>query len=305
MSRRTLSGTLASDVADAGTFTSSYPTGTETGTFFRGVGNKLVVGQNVALTSPHQFSLTFGASSITITNKSGATWPAGAAYILELEKQGKEDYKDNQLGNVAPSATLLRSTVSKTFLINLGAPDTLDTDGICASQNRTGAGAMVIDGALAASGVVTLDVPRNVIAASGGADTAVITVTGTDEYGVAMSEAITLNGATPVNGKKAFKTITAVASSATTSNGFFLGNGDVLGLPVFLGSKGLVLREMQDGDAPTAGTFVAGVQTSGGSTTTTGDVRGTYDPNAACDAAKVFQLLVSVPDPGYLGMPQA
>ena len=40
-------------------------------------------------------------------------------------------------------------------------------------------------------------------------------------------------------------------------------------------------------------------------TATTGDVRGTYDPNAACDGDKVFQLLVTLPNPGYKGIPQA
>lgn len=302
MSLRTLTGTLASDVADAGTFAVSYPTGTETGTFFRGVEAKIVIGQNAALTSPYQFSLSFGASSVTVTNKSGNTWPAGAAYVLELQSQGREDYRDPATGRAIKT---LRATRASTFLINLGAPDTLDADGVCASQNRTGAGALVLDGALVAGGVATFDVPRNVTVVSGGADTAVVTVTGTDEYGVTMSEAITLNGNTTVQGKKAFKTVTAVATSATTSNGVLVGTGDILGLPVFLGSLGHVLREMEDGTLPTLGTVVAGVQTSGGSTTTTGDVRGTYDPNSACNAAKVFQLIVSLPDPGYLGMPQA
>ena len=49
------------------------------------------------------------------------------------------------------------------------------------------------------------------------------------------------------------------------------------------------------GAAPTAGTIVAGVTTAGGSTATTGDVRGTYDPNAACDGSKVFELILALP----------
>ena len=91
-------------------------------------------------------------------------------------------------------------------------PVALDADGICAQQTLAAAGNALINGALASSGVVTLDVPRNVIVDAAGAATAVLTVTGTDVYGVPMSEAITLNGTTAVAGKKAFKTITSVAA---------------------------------------------------------------------------------------------
>jgi hypothetical protein len=49
-----------------------------------------------------------------------------------------------------------------------------------------------------------------------------------------------------------------------------------------------------------SGTFVAGVQTL--PTGTTGDVRGTYDPEEACDGSLSFALLVSCPDPSYRGV---
>lgn len=48
------------------------------------------------------------------------------------------------------------------------------------------------------------------------------------------------------------------------------------------------------------GVFVAGVQTT--PTSTTGDVRGTYDPAAACDGSKQFALLVALPEPNYRGV---
>ncbi len=84
--------------------------------------------------------------------------------------------------------------------------------------------------------------------------------------------------------------------------GATVGTGDVIGLPVFLPGTGYVLRELQDGAAATAGTIVAGVTTK--ATATTGDVRGTYDPNAACDGAKAFQLLTFLGDPGFKGVAQ-
>lgn len=50
------------------------------------------------------------------------------------------------------------------------------------------------------------------------------------------------------------------------------------------------------------GTLVAGVQTL--PTSTTGDVRGTYDPAEACDNSKSFSLIAMVPDPTYKGVNQ-
>src|SRR3546814_19575975 len=64
-------------------------------------------------------------------------------------------------------------------------------------------------------------------------------------------------GATAASGKKAFKTVTAIAVSATTTAAVTVGTGDVLGLPVYLPSSAAVLKELQDGASATAGTVVA------------------------------------------------
>ena len=118
-------------------------------------------------------------------------------------------------------------------------PVALDADGICAQQTLAAAGNALINGALASGGTVTLDVPRNVIVDAAGAATAVLTVTGTDVYGIPMSEAITLNGTTAVAGKKAFKTITSIAASAAATD-FFVGTGDVFGLPIRANNRNYV-----------------------------------------------------------------
>jgi hypothetical protein len=49
---------------------------------------------------------------------------------------------------------------------------------------------------------------------------------------------------------------------------------------------------------------VAGLATGTVSTATTADVRGTYDPNVACDGSKGFKLIVALQDPQFLGNPQ-
>ena len=55
----------------------------------------------------------------------------------------------------------------------------------------------------------------------------------------------------------------------------------------------------------TQGIFQPGIQTSGGSTTTTGDIRGTFCPPVAADGDIVFELFIALPDAGYTGIAQA
>jgi hypothetical protein len=185
-------------------------------------------------------------------------------------------------------------------------PAVLDADGICAQQTLAGAGNATLNGALASGGTVVLDVPRNVIVDAVGAATAILTITGTDTYGIPMSEAITLNGATAVSGAKAFKTITSIAASAAATD-FFVGTGDVFGLPIRANSRNYVLTAW-NGAFVTTGTFVAAVTTSP-ATTTTGDVRGTYSVPDASDGTKRLTLWVFVLDDdtqtGLYGVTQA
>jgi hypothetical protein len=184
-------------------------------------------------------------------------------------------------------------------------PVALDADGICAQQTLAAAGNALLNGALASGGTVTLDVPRNVIVDAAGAATAVLTVTGTDVYGIPMSEAITLNGATAVAGKKAFKTITRIAASIAATD-FFVGTGDVFGLPIRADSRNYV-QTAWGGAFVTTGTFAAADATA--ATTTTGDVRGTFAPADAADASKRLTLYVFVADDdtqtGLYGVTQA
>jgi len=184
-------------------------------------------------------------------------------------------------------------------------PVALDADGICAQQTLAGAGNALLNGALASGGTVTLDVPRNVVVDAAGAATAVLTITGTDVYGIPMSEAITLNGTTAVAGKKAFKTITRVAASAAATD-IFVGTGDVFGLPIDANSRNYVLTAW-NGAFVTTGTFVAADATA--ATTTTGDVRGTFAPADAADGTKRLTLWVFVFDDdtqtGLYGVAQA
>ena len=141
------------------------------------------------------------------------------------------------------------------------------------------------------------------MSSNAGDTTQTVTVVSQDEYGVTMSEAKALNGTTPVLGTKAHSKITSIKSSGALAGTLSVGFTDVLGLPVFLPSTALILKELQDGAAAAAGTPVAGATSK--ATTTTGDVRGTYTPNAATDGSKGYRLVVSLADPGFKGVTQA
>lgn len=316
MGHRIVEGILSAAVADAGTVAISYParegleypptTGpTDEGHYYGGTQHRLVMAQQ-HLTSPQDFTLTLTTTTITLTNKSGSTWAAGSAYKLEIQEPGSPLFINDPIQAIKGKAARTAKLVP--VLVNLGAPDAPDVDGICATQLKASAGALSINGALASGGEVILDCPRGVVVDtdSAGDTTQVVTVSGYDVYGKKMVETITCNGTTAVQGKKAFSVITDVSISAALTANIFIGTTDVLGLPVFLPgtTAGYCVRELENGAAATAGAFVAGVQTAGGTTATDGDVRGTYDPNSTADGDKVFQVMLMLPDPDYLGMPQ-
>lgn len=277
--------TLAAAVATNGTFTVAYPTGRGAGSYAKAYAHKMYLlgGER---TAPADFTVAFGASSITVTWKGTTTIPLGTQVRLQFDRIGTYNGED-----IVPATTKVNRVLA--FLVDLGTPATADADGICASQSVTANVAATLDGAVGA----TLDVPRNVVAAW--TNTAVCTVTGVDEYGVAVVEQSA--SGTSMTGKKAFKSITSVKFSANVTSAT-VGTGDVLGIPVFLPSSGFILKELEDGATATAGTTVAGVASV--ATATTGDVRGTYDPNSACDGSKGFQLIVAVPDPSDKGVTQ-
>lgn len=169
------------------------------------------------------------------------------------------------------------------MVVDLGTPALIDADGISASQTVTGVGtAFLINGALASAGAVTFDVPRTVDAAWTNA--AVITITGTDAYGQAMVEASA--SGTSHTGKKAFKTVTGITTSATIT-GATAGSGAKLGLPYRPVIGGFISGILNENTAD-AGTYTAPERSA--STSTSADVRGVYAYAGTADGVNRFKV---------------
>lgn len=289
--KETLTKTLSAAVGQGGTITISYPDGKGADDYAGGTEGKIISHSQMPLFQKSgDFTLTFGASNITVTMNKAAAFNSGDTIYLEVDA-GEAPYGMAALASGVTALTTLK--------INLGAPDTADPNGAVETQACTLADGLAtgINGALAADDVATFDVPRNVVAAWTGA--AILTVTGTDAYGNTIVESSA--SGTSLAGKKAFKTVTGISVSANVT-ALTVGTGDVLGLPIFLGDKGDVVKEIEDGDEASAGTIVDGATAT--ATATTGDVRGTYAPNSSCDGSKVFELIVMARDPHYTGVAQ-
>lgn len=301
MTRRTVSGILAAAVATAGTFTVGYPTGTTRGDFSLGVTHKLsCIGK--VFSAPENMTLSFGATSVTVTYQGTTTLPAGAPFTFQFDVLGE----CNPALHAASGQAIYTPFVLGN--LDLGSPGAPAANNVCLAQAVAGAAALTLNGALVASSVAVMDARTGralvTVSSNAGDTTQTITVTGTDMYGVAMKETIALNGTTIVAGKKAFKRITAIAASAALAGNITVGTGDVIGLPIYVPNAAMILKESIDGAAATAGTIVAGLALSTKPTATNADIRGTYDPNSTTDGSRAFGLLAAIPDPTFLGATQ-
>lgn len=231
--------TTSAAVADNGTFTVSYPSGKSSGAYALAHGHKMACMQSV-YTAPDDFTLTFGASDITVTWKADTSIPAGTAVVLQVEKLADNS---NEPSKVRPQNTrILRSQLA---LLDLGSPATADADGVAASQTVTGVGtAFTLNGALVSDGVAVFDTPRNVVGAWTNA--AVLTITGKDVDGNTVVEKSA--SGTSHTGTKAFAKVTSVTTSATITSAT-VGTGTKIGLPVYVGDASAVLAELKDGVA--------------------------------------------------------
>lgn len=106
-------------------------------------------------------------------------------------------------------------------------PQNVDDNGICAAQTTAGAANMLINGALASGGAVTLDVASQIgIYCAADINTVVFTITGTSPEGVAQTGTITGVNASTVESTEYWKTITQIATSAAVGTNTIVGTVD-------------------------------------------------------------------------------
>lgn len=290
--------TLGAVAGYGGSFTASYPAGRTAEDYLGGTDHQLIEQSHpVIFASKGEFSVTFGASNMTVNILTGQTYGSGQTVNLYLDRA-----EIGALGELVTLANPAKMSLMQTVKMTLGAPATAVANGFFASQSLTALGVASVNttvaAAIAAASLAgTADKPRNVVAAWTG--TAVLTVTGTDEYGNVVKESSA--SGTSFTGKKAFKTVTGISVSADVTL-LTVGTGVVLGLPMYLPDTADVVREIMDGAAPTAGTLAAGDLTV--ATATTGDIRGTYSPNSAPNGTRVFELVATVNNPSYKGIAQ-
>lgn len=183
-------------------------------------------------------------------------------------------------------------------------PLTLQTTGLAAAQAVGAAGNLTLT---AGTGVTTttdatgatryvLDVARcvDVVSANAGDTTQTITFYGYDQYGQAMTNAVTLNGTTRVPSTKAFKQITRIAVSASTAGNVSAGFTDTLGFPVRILSKDYVVAGNFNATAVALSAYTVADATSPATTTTT-DVRGRFALPSASDGSKRLVICIAVP----------
>jgi hypothetical protein len=225
-----------------------------------------------------------------------------------MAEMGAQNVGFTNVGWTPPDAAAAYAPAAGGFDGNLGVlldvvPVAASANGLSVSASVSSGVAAVLGGALTAAGVGTFDIPRNVVGAW--TTTAVVTIVGADEYGIAMSEASA--SGTSHTGLKAFKTITSITPNASITGATF-GSGEKLGLQRCLTLvNDIMVCKWNNVLAADASTVVAAVTTT--ATTTTGDVRGTITPSAASDGAKRLTVYGRPPrtftQAGQFGVTQA
>jgi hypothetical protein len=283
----TISHKLAADVANAATFNVPTPVG-RTGGLYAG-NHQLGVNGDTHSVYDGKFLVGFGTPGFaTVTNQFGRTLPAGSQVFLQLDRPGIS-------GDVIQNPGNERVRISQDVLVDIGQP-AAQANGLATSQS-IGAGARAI------LVKTQLDVPRNVVGSWTG--NAVATIRGKDEFGQSMTE-VTPSATVAHTGAKAFASIDSITMSAAVTAATF-GWGNRLGLPVFI-SKVTDLVSVTTLTAIETTTQLAGVLVGDAATPagSTGDVRGTYVPQApiAITGTISYTVRVNTFDLYYRGRPQ-
>jgi hypothetical protein len=182
---------------------------------------------------------------------------------------------------------------------DFGTPSALNATGLLSAQSIGTAGNTTT---LAAAYVATEAQMgrwgRNVTVVASGAAITVVRVFGRDYMGQPIREHLTLNGATIVQGVRAFRYIDEVDWDATAATTINLGIGNYHGLPFKCYS--MISEIKNSAISANAGTFVAGLATTTAATSTTTDPRGLYLPVTVIPTGAIRFEIRCATDPSNL-----
>lgn len=144
----------------------------------------------------------------------------------------------------------------------------------------------------------------SITAASIGSGTTAVTVTGYDVYNNAMTELLTADGTTTVNGNKAFKYVRSIAvttaATTVTPAAISIGLSDIVGLNLRVEQWAYLDIRWNGCLAPTSAGFTAALSTT--SNATSADVRGTVNAStlavatvASTNGARRLTVVYNIP----------
>ena len=202
------------------------------------------------------------------------------------------------ISQYVPLMEYASDVVGNAVIVSLGAPATLDADGIWDGVSATDSATTytsadyknTFDGSATSltstSGMIDATYGRTLSCTGSAGSNHVCTISGRDYLGQPMKENITLSGTSVIAGVKAFKYVDkleiAVGAAGDTCD---VGWADKLGIP-YAGTS--LLSDTEDG-VVAAGALTAAVTTDP-QTATTGDPRGTFDGASASNGSIVQEI---------------
>lgn len=114
---------LAADVANNGTFTLGYPTGSVqadfTGDFANSADEEMIVNNNDVYDGT-KVDISYGSTTITVTNKTGGTLKAGSSILLYLAKADVKPYSGPKAAAItAPTGGSTTDTECRTAVTSI------------------------------------------------------------------------------------------------------------------------------------------------------------------------------------------
>lgn len=117
-----VSTTLASAVADDGTFTVNYPSGITQARLLGCSGGRMVVNNDLAYDEGASgFTVVYGASNITVTNTTGGALAAGTVVILSFGENTRDGSYNVPVMAAAPVALTAATGTASDTIADVGA----------------------------------------------------------------------------------------------------------------------------------------------------------------------------------------